>query len=274
MAKTKKKLLPPMQRFDEYYSNYYKDRWPTLKKALLLKSNPIELKEELVNPYYMDEASIICAKILPINEGDLVLDMCAAPGGKTLILASKLKGTGYLVSNDRSSKRRARLHTVIKNHLKDEYKENIKVTAHDSSKWGIFEKNVYDKILLDAPCSSERHVLATPSALELWTKNRPKHLAIQQFAMLASALDAVKPGGLVLYSTCAITPQEDEDVIEKLFKKRKDKFTLIDFDAEYAEKRKYGQIILPDESQGHGPLYFCLIKKNETIEEETQDEQS
>jgi 16S rRNA C967 or C1407 C5-methylase (RsmB/RsmF family) len=269
MAKTKKKLLPPMQRFDEYYSNYYKDRWPTLKEALLLKANPIELKEELEKPYYMDEASIICAKLLPINEGDLVLDMCAAPGGKTLILASQLKGSGYLVSNDRSSKRRARLHNVIKEHLKDSYQSNIKVTAHDSSKWGIFEKNVYDKVLLDAPCSSERHVLSTPSALELWTKNRPKHLAIQQFAMLASALDAAKPGGYVLYSTCAITPQEDEDVIEKLFKKRKGKFSLIDFDAEFAEKRKYGSIILPDNAEGRGPLYFCLIKK-----EENDDEQS
>lgn len=267
MAKTKKKLLPPIERFDEYYTNYYGERWQQLKEALLLKSNPIELKEELITPYYMDEASIICANLLEINPGDSVLDMCAAPGGKTLILASKLKGTGYLISNDRSSKRRSRLHSVINEHLKEEYKENIKVTAHDSSKWGIFEKNVYDKILLDAPCSSERHVLSTPSALEMWTTNRPKHLAIQQFAMLASALDAVKPGGIILYSTCAITPQEDEEVIEKLFKKRNGKFSLIDFDAKFVEKRKYGGIILPDNSQGRGPLYFCLIKKTECEDE-------
>jgi 16S rRNA C967 or C1407 C5-methylase (RsmB/RsmF family) len=270
MAKTKKKTLPPMERFDNYYINYYKDRWPSLKEALLKKSNPIELKSDLVEPYYMDEASIICANLLDIEEGDAVLDMCAAPGGKTLILASKLKGTGYLVSNDRSSKRRARLHSVINDHLIEEYRENIKVTAHDSTKWGIFEKNVYDKILLDAPCSSERHVLSTSSALELWTSNRPKHLSYQQFAMLAAALDAVKPGGYVLYSTCAITPQEDEEVIEKLFKKRKGKFELIDFDAEYSEKKKYGQIILPDTANGRGPLYFCLIKKMEEVEEENE----
>jgi len=261
MAKTKKIKLPPMERFDNYYASYYKERWPQLKEALLLKSTPIELKEELVQPYYMDEASIICAKLLNVKKDDIVLDMCAAPGGKTLILASALKGTGLLISNDRSSKRRSRLHNVIKDHLKPEYQENIKISAHDATKWGIFEKNVYDKILLDAPCSSERHVLSTPSALEIWSPNRPKHLAIQQFAMLASALDAVKPGGLVLYSTCAITPQEDEEVIEKLFKKRKGKFTLIDFNAEFSEKRKYGQIVLPDSSNGKGPLYFCLIKK-------------
>ncbi|MBK5200223.1 MAG: RsmB/NOP family class I SAM-dependent RNA methyltransferase [Spirochaetaceae bacterium] len=263
MAKTKKIKLPPMERFDNYYTTYYKDRWTTLKEALLVKSSPIELKEELLKPYYMDEASIICAKLLDVQKDDLVLDMCAAPGGKTLILASELKGSGLLISNDRSSKRRARLHNVINDHLKPEYQVNIKVSAHDASKWGIFEKNIYDKILLDAPCSSERHVLATPSALEMWSPNRPKHLAIQQFAMLASALDAVKPGGLILYSTCAITPQEDEEVIEKLFKKRNGKFTLIDFDAQFTEKRKYGQIILPDTSKGKGPLYFCLIKKTE-----------
>lgn len=267
MAKTKKIKLPPMERFDNYYKSYYKERWPSLKESLLEKSSPIELKEELQQPYYMDEASIICAKLLDIQKDDLVLDMCAAPGGKTLILASALKGSGLLISNDRSSKRRSRLHSVIKDHLKPEYQTNIKVSAHDASKWGIFEKNVYDKILLDAPCSSERHVLATPSALEIWSPNRPKHLAIQQFAMLASALEAVKPGGLVLYSTCAITPQEDEEVIEKLIKRRKGKFTLIDFDAQFTEKRKYGQIILPDTSKGKGPLYFCLIRKEEEINE-------
>lgn len=263
MAKTKKIKLPPMERFDNYYKSYYNERWPKLKEALLIKSSPIELEEELIQPYYMDKASIICAKLLNVEKGDSVLDMCAAPGGKTLVLASALKGSGILISNDRSSKRRSRLHNVIKDHLKEEYQKNIKVCAHDASKWGIFEKNVYDKILLDAPCSSERHVLATPSALELWTPNRPKHLAIQQFAMLVSALDAVKPGGLILYSTCAITPQEDEDVIEKLLKRRKGQFSLVEFDAQFTEKRKYGQIILPDTSNGLGPLYFCLIKKDE-----------
>lgn len=261
MAKNRNKNIPPQERFDNYYSEYYGDRWPSLKESLLIKSSPIELEEDIEKPYYMDQASILCAKLLKVEEGDTVLDMCAAPGGKTLVLATALKGTGLLVSNDRSSKRRARLHNVINDHLKEEWRSNIKITAHDSSKWGIFEQEVYDKILLDAPCSSERHVLGSPSALEMWTPNRPKRLAVQQHAMLAAALDAVKVGGTILYSTCAITPAEDEEVIEKLFKKRADRFSLIDFDCEFAEKRKYGQIILPDTSKGRGPLYFCLIRR-------------
>lgn len=261
MAKKKKNNILPIERFDKYYKNYYKERWFSLKEALLKDSSPIELKANLEKPYYMDEASIICAKLLDVQKGDSVLDMCAAPGGKTLVLASTLEGTGSLVSNDRSSKRRARLHHVIKDHLKQEWRENITITAHDSSKWGLFEQNIYDKILLDAPCSSERHVLATPSALEIWTPNRPKRLAIQQYAMLVAALDAVKIGGTILYSTCAITPAEDEEIIEKLFKKRKGRFSLIDFDCKIAEKKKYGQIILPDSSNGKGPLYFCLIRR-------------
>lgn len=261
MAKKKKKISS-IEQFDNYYREYYNDRWEILKEALLKETNPIELNDNFKKPYYMDEASILCANLLNVQENDTVLDMCAAPGGKSLILASALKGTGLLISNDRSSKRRARLHNVIKEHLQDNYQENIKITAHDSSKWGLFEQNIYDKILLDAPCSSERHVLTTPSALEIWTPNRPKRLAIQQFAMLVAALDAVKIGGTILYSTCAITPAEDEEVIEKLVKKREGRFSLIDFDCKYAEKRKYGQIILPDTSEGKGPLYFCLIRRD------------
>ncbi|MGD1822447.1 MAG: RsmB/NOP family class I SAM-dependent RNA methyltransferase [Pleomorphochaeta sp.] len=257
----KKKIKNPALEFDNYYRNIYKERWDNLKEALKKEKTNIEYSNNLIKPYYFDEASLFCANLLEINEGDKVLDMCAAPGGKSLVLASKLKGSGHLVSNDRSSKRRARLHNVIKEHLPKEYLDHISITAHDSTRWGLYEQEVYDKILLDAPCSSERHVLTDQSYLDKWSLNRPKHLSYQQFAMLAAALEAVKIGGIILYSTCAITPLEDEDVIKKLFKKRKDRFEIINFDCEIAEDREYGKIVLPDNSQNRGPLYFCLIRR-------------
>lgn len=260
MAK-KKKEKNSAQEFDNYYRGLFEQRWDTLTKALKQEKTNVEFKDNLIKPYFLDEASLFCANLLEINEGDKVLDMCAAPGGKTLVIASKLKGSGHLISNDRSSKRRARLHNVIKEHLPREYRENIEISAHDSTKWGIYEKEVYDKILLDAPCSSERHVLNDISYLNKWSLNRPKHLAYQQFAMLAAALDAIKIGGIILYSTCAITPLEDEEVIKKLFKKRKDKFEIIDFECDIAENREYGKIVLPDVSNNRGPLYFCLIRR-------------
>ncbi|MDC7236370.1 MAG: RsmB/NOP family class I SAM-dependent RNA methyltransferase [Sphaerochaetaceae bacterium] len=260
MAK-KKKNIDRAAEFNNYYKSLFQDRWDDLKVALLKEKENIEFSKNLEKPYFFDEASLFCVNLLDIKEGDNVLDMCAAPGGKSLVLASKLKGTGHLTSNDRSSKRRARLHNVIDSHLKEEYRKNISITGHDSTKWGLFEQEVYDKILLDAPCSSERHVLSDPSYLKQWSLNRPKHLAYQQFAMLAAALEAVKVGGTILYSTCAITPLEDEDVIKKLFKKRKDRFELINFECDIAEDREFGKIVLPDVSKNRGPLYFCLIRR-------------
>jgi 16S rRNA C967 or C1407 C5-methylase (RsmB/RsmF family) len=260
MSKKNKNINPAVE-FDNYYKSLYDLRWDKLKESLLKEKKNIEYSENLLKPYFFDEASLFCANLLEISEGDNILDMCAAPGGKSLVLASKLKGNGHLTSNDRSRTRRSRLHNVIKTHLCDEYRENISVTGHDATKWGLYEQNIYDKILLDAPCSSERHVLGDSSYLNKWSLNRPKHLSYQQFAMLAAALEAVKIGGIILYSTCAITPLEDEDVIRKLYKKRSGRFELINFDCDIAEDREYGKIVLPDVSENRGPLYFCLIRR-------------
>ncbi|AEV28531.1 tRNA/rRNA cytosine-C5-methylase [Sphaerochaeta pleomorpha str. Grapes] len=247
--------------FESYYRQIFEDRWPALKEALLVDRKPIAYKDGLEAEYYLDEASVIAAKLLDVQSKDSVLDMCAAPGGKTLVLASLLKGTGSLTANDRSSARRSRLRNVIDSHVPEVWKASISVTGHDASKWGLYEQEMYDRILLDAPCSSERHVLCDPAALKQWTPSRPKHLAIQQFAMLAAALEAVKIGGYILYSTCALIPLEDELVIEKLFSKREGRFELVPIEAPFSEKRTYGSIILPDTSGGKGPLYFCLIRR-------------
>ncbi|NCC65533.1 MAG: RsmB/NOP family class I SAM-dependent RNA methyltransferase, partial [Spirochaetia bacterium] len=210
--------------FDAYYQSIYQERWPRLLQALEQPRESVALSDGLLKNYYMDEASILAAKALSVQSGDSVLDMCAAPGGKTLVIASSLQGTGTLISNDRSSARRARLHQVITDHLDEPWRNNIVVTGHDASRWALYEQEAYDKILLDAPCSSERHVISDPKALSLWSASRPKHLAIMQFAMLASALEAVKVGGQILYSTCSINPMENQMVLEKLAKKRPGRF--------------------------------------------------
>ena len=247
--------------FDSYYQTIFQERWPILREALLAQRQPIAFQQQLKQAYFLDEASLIAAQLLNVQKGDSVLDMCAAPGGKTLVLASLLEGTGHLTSNDRSATRRGRLKSVIESHVPDEWKPSITVTGHDATKWGLYEQQAYDRILLDAPCSSERHVLVDPTALKEWTPARPKHLAIQQFAMLAAALEAVKIGGYILYSTCAINPMEDELIIEKLFTKRSDRFSIEEIHASESEQKSYGSIMLPDTSQGKGPLYFCLIRR-------------
>lgn len=257
----KKEKLSGCEKFNSYYSEIYGERWNDIKAAFARESSPISLSESLKEPYYMDIASIKAASCLPVKDGDKVLDMCAAPGGKTLVLAMKLKGSGQLISNDRSAARRNRLINVIQSCLPEDWNKNIKVTGHDSSKWTLYEQNEYDCILLDAPCSSERHVINDEKALDIWGTSRPKQLSIQQFAMLASALDAVKVGGYILYSTCSINPLENQMVIEKLESKRSGKFEEVNTDADDAEKLSFGRIYMPDRTNGTGPLYFCLLRR-------------
>ena len=84
--------------------------------------------------------------------------------------------------------------------------------------------------------------------------------SIFKVVTLAAALDAVKPGGRIVYSTCSISPLENDGVVEKLFKKRKDMFDIINFKPETGEKTRYGIHILPD-TTGAGPIYYCGIEK-------------
>jgi 16S rRNA C967 or C1407 C5-methylase (RsmB/RsmF family) len=79
--------------------------------------------------------------------------------------------------------------------------------------------------------------------------------------MLCSALEAVKVGGVILYSTCAITPEEDEMVIQKLSERRKGRFSLLPTRLPQGEARSFGSIILPDTAEGRGPMYVCMIRR-------------
>ena len=263
------------ERFDQYYGEIYGNRWPVLREALLKETNPVSLSDKLTEPYYMDKASILAASMLPISENNCVLDMCAAPGGKTLSIALRLNGKGRLIANDRSASRRNRLISVLDSCLSQELRSVVKVTGHDSTTWSLHERDTYDRILLDAPCSSERHVLTDSKALSIWSPNRPKQLAIQQFAMLAAALDAAKNGAYILYSTCSICPLENELIIDKLSRKRNGLFEEVNLLASYpelsgkSESLSHGYIVLPDVQEGAGPLYFCLIRKTAASEGES-----
>ena len=210
---------PSHSDFDSYYQALYQERWPALRASLLAERSPIALNDGLTGPYCSTRLRGGRPN-LAVERGDAVLDMCAAPGGKTLVLALALDGEGSLTANDRSADRRARLRRVITDHLDARLRLPITVTSHDATKWSLYERDAYDKILLDAPCSSERHVLTDEKALRAWSPSRPKRLAITQFAMLAAALEAVKVGGTILYVTCSINSGENEEVIEKLHTRR------------------------------------------------------
>jgi len=289
MGKSKKR---GPDKFNDYYAHVYGERWESLKSALLKKKEHIifasplhktpasftplfthpylfaapELKfEDSKGYYFLDQASAYASLSLNIQKSDHVLDLCAAPGGKSLIIGSLLGPQGKLTANDKSLNRRLRMLQNLKQFLGSDFVENqVRVTGFDASSWCLYEKEAYDKILLDAPCSSERHILESPKHLEEWREGRTKRLSKEQWTMLASAWLVLKTGGQMVYSTCSISPLENDDVVEKLIKKFKSQVEVIRpeiLEVPEVEKTKHGSLLLPDHSN-LGPFYLSVLKKS------------
>ena len=248
--------------FDEFYRGIWGERWESLKGAMFSELDDKRSPDGLVAPYYMDGASIEAALALSPCEGDTILDMCAAPGGKSIVIATMLKGTGSLTSNDRSPDRRDRMRRAFESSLPEPWRRNIRITGHDASKWGVYEKGIYDRILLDAPCSSERHVINSREHLSLWSPSRPKRLQALQYSMFASAMLALKEGGILVYSTCSVNKGEDEDIVARFMKKHPGEAEELQVSLENGEKREYGTIVLPDSAGGRGPLFVAKLRKS------------
>jgi 16S rRNA (cytosine1407-C5)-methyltransferase len=128
------------------------------------------------------------------------------------------------------------------------------------------EWNRFDAILLDAPCSSERHVIQSPKALAEWTPARPRFLSRRQWSLLSAAFLLLKPGGCLVYSTCALTPEENDGPVQRLLEKYAAAVELDEPDFTEGEKTKYGRLILPDASSGAnapgiGPMYVARFRK-------------
>jgi 16S rRNA C967 or C1407 C5-methylase (RsmB/RsmF family) len=249
--------------FFDYYEKLFGGRWPALLESLKGEGRATELKfGEGLEPYFLDEASVFAALALEVGQGMDVLDMCAAPGGKSLIIASMLKGSGSLQCNDRSPDRRVRLQHVLENSLPVEWRGNVKISGYDGVKFGLHRKECFDRILLDAPCSSDRHVLGSPAHLEVWSVKRIKRLSVEQGGLLASAIDALRPGGILVYGTCALSPMENDGVVERILKKRPQAQVVEIADIpEGADRTELGVHILPDRTGGAGPIYCAKIRK-------------
>src|SRR5690606_27123133 len=112
----------------------------------------------------------------------------------------------------------------------------------------FYHSGEFDKALVDTPCSSERHLIHQ-NKTSTWSPKRSRYLSIKQYTLLCAALLCCKPGATIVYSTCSINPVENDDVIARLLKKKKDKVSLLSSPSISelgSEPTKYGQIILPD----------------------------
>ena len=267
-GKDKKNVSKKGISFEAYYEQVFEDCWTSLKESLLAPSAQISFTHTLLKPYYMDEASVAVASSMPVLNDGLILDMCAAPGGKTLVLSSMMGKGVRLQANELSSNRRARLHRVIEEHLRKEVREQIEVTGYDASIMAKFCKEKYERILLDAPCSSERHVISSSSAIKEWSPARIKTLSIRQWALLSAAFLMLKTGGFLIYSTCALLESENDCIIDKLLKKYPNARVVLPemefkLHTKSPIKTRHGYSYIPNIHGGAGPMYFSLLQKND-----------
>lgn len=218
--------------------------------------------EGLLGFYLMDPASVWIARALNVQPDDVVLDLCAAPGGKSLCLIEALaSGSGEILANEPSPGRRERLMKVIQQYVPRDVRERVRVTGKEG---GLFSKShpeTFDRILVDAPCSGERHLLENQKEMTVWSPSRSKRLAQEQYALLSGALEALKLGGTIVYSTCALSHLENDAVLEKFLKKKGDRADVTELPLpDGAERTRYGVQFLPDRL-GYGPLFAAQIVK-------------
>ncbi|WP_405729399.1 RsmF rRNA methyltransferase first C-terminal domain-containing protein [Anaerotignum sp.] len=160
--------------------------------------------------YYLQEPSAMSpAATLPIEEGDIVLDLCAAPGGKTTQLATRLKGTGLLVANDISA---GRAKTLLKN-VELMGIRNAVVMSETPEKIANRLPEFFDKILVDAPCSGEGMFRKEPDMVKSWDAKMLEFCQTEQAKILEACAPMLKAGGMLLYSTCTFSPEENEKSI-------------------------------------------------------------
>ncbi|KAK5633331.1 hypothetical protein RRF57_009045 [Xylaria bambusicola] len=260
----------------------------------------------LLTHWNLDAASLLAVSILGPKPGEKVLDLCAAPGGKSVALSQFLRGDAYnkaspslgggcLHSNEVNTRRNKRLASNLQDCLPEVFFKTgeVKVLKLDGAEPSSAQTlplglGGYDKVLLDAPCSSERHVIhahakakqggRAADEMMSWRSGQSKKMAKIQVALLMTALKAVRIGGRVLYATCSLSSDENDGVVEKameLAQKERKKFGMKwDFAVRsgelgasgleaWAEQTKYGWLVLPDHPSGGkwGPLFFALLEK-------------
>ena len=164
--------------------------------------------------YVQDPASMIPPVVLDPKPGEVVLDMCSAPGSKTTQIAQYMNNEGLLVANDSDGKRLSALGINIQ---RIGVYNTIITKMHGHRITGEF-----DRILLDGPCSGTGTIRKNFKIIDMWSKNLVKRMASIQYSLLKNAYNLIKPGGVIIYSTCTLEPEENEGNIARFLKEHED----------------------------------------------------
>jgi 16S rRNA (cytosine1407-C5)-methyltransferase len=240
--------------------------------------------EHRTGQYYIQEAaSMLPVALFDIHAGDegLTLDLAASPGGKTTHIVARQNDRGLVLANDSSQGRIQALKVVLQHWGAT----NTAVTRFAGEKFGAWFPNTFDRALIDAPCSMQGLRTAESHDERPVTDKESRALAQRQTALLISALQAVKVGGQVVYSTCTLLPGEDEGVVEAVLCKFGNSVELVDVTpilphpapgiqelegkAYHADMSRVVRL-WPHRYQTAG-FFACLLQKTDNLDLKTSD---
>jgi len=218
--------------------------------------------------YYVQEASsMLIGQCLDFTQDQVVLDLCAAPGGKSTLLASRLSQDSFLVSNELVSNR---CRALVDN-LSRWGKPNVMVTNNHPRDFSQL-RHTFDSIVIDAPCSGEGMFRKDPKVIGTWSPGVVRNCALRQKEILGQVMNALKPGGRLVYSTCTYNRLENEEIVKWILNHETGVFKIVplEFPAEwgltpgategYPPEMAYTYHCYPHKVQGEGFYFACLEK--------------
>lgn len=217
--------------------------------------------------YIQNPSSWLPIVTLDPRPGERVLDVCAAPGGKTSHIAALQENSGEIIANDNSRARLLRLQANL-----TRLGANAECTLYDATRLRKYmEPESFDKILLDAPCSGEGLInLSNPKSLDTWSVAHIRRLSELQKKLITQAWQLLKPGGTLVYSTCTMAPEENETVIDYLLRRYEDARTIeLPFelskpitawnDRQYNAQIQKAARVFPE--NGYEAFFVCAVQK-------------
>lgn len=247
-----------------------------LPEALMV---PTQYRDQIVgcdfiamgHVYVQNLSSMLAVHVLGAEPDEQVLDLAAAPGGKTTQLAAMMQNTGWLSAVEPVRARFYKLQTVLR-----QYGVTIGHTyLTDGRTVGNKTPDRFDRVLLDAPCSGEaRFRCDEPKTYQYWSLRKIREQSRKQKGLLRSALKATRPGGRILYSTCSFAPEENECVVNHLLAKNSGQVRVVAIDlpiqnwqpgiTQWLDKELHPDVvharrILPTDSMD--AFFLCLLEK-------------
>ncbi|XP_029309527.1 5-cytosine rRNA methyltransferase NSUN4 isoform X1 [Cottoperca gobio] len=229
----------------------------------------------LLGYYLMDAASVLPCLALDVQEGHSVLDLCAAPGGKTLALL-QTQFIGFLCVNDTSVSRTLRLRKVLQSYVPKPLLSDQKlcITSFDGTKWE--ERNTFNRVIVDVPCTTDRHSLMEDDN-NIFSKSRTgerQKLPQLQLELLLAGIIAACPGGEIIYSTCTLSQIQNQSVVEQAVHTAQEvhgiHLQVVDLRPltrmfrktfHFAPDLHLGEMVIPHLAANFGPIYMCKLRR-------------